>query len=392
MTNFTLRTQQILEILLSGKGPVTKQEIADQLGVSKRTVQREFGFLESDIRPYGLSLVNHKGKGIVLSGEQQNIEELRSRLRDDSVEEAGIDERRRHLLFELLRDREPRKLYYYSQMLGVSETTVAGDMEALGDWFARNHLEVIRRPGYGVILSGSEGDYREAMRRFIHENRSRRGGKGSNSSALGSAGSSARKRHTEEAVTDILLNISGSGIYSLLNNDILARVYDVLVGMDDPGLRQLADNALTGLAIHIAIAIDRVQQGAVVNAGEKVLEDLTSWDGYDLASRILRKMEEEFEITIPGVEISYILLHLRGSKIAYSGTAGDSPSRDDAVMRRLRGIDEEKLRRAGVACEDITDQTIPEDFSRNKRIHHAYLVRRVPGTQTQTKNKKQIAR
>ena len=67
MTNFTLRTQQILEILLSGKGPVTKQEIADQLGVSKRTVQREFGFLESDIRPYGLSLVNHKGKGIVLS-------------------------------------------------------------------------------------------------------------------------------------------------------------------------------------------------------------------------------------------------------------------------------------------------------------------------------------
>ena len=108
MTNFTLRTQQILEILLSGKGPVTKQEIADQLGVSKRTVQREFGFLESDIRPYGLSLVNHKGKGIVLSGEQQNIEELRSRLRDDSVEEAGIDERRRHLLFELLRDREPR--------------------------------------------------------------------------------------------------------------------------------------------------------------------------------------------------------------------------------------------------------------------------------------------
>ena len=293
----------------------------------------ELGFLESDIRPYGLSLVNHKGKGIVLSGEQQNIEELRSRLRDDSVEEAGIDERRRHLLFELLRDREPRKLYYYSQMLGVSETTVAGDMEALGDWFARNHLEVIRRPGYGVILSGSEGDYREAMRRFIHENRSRRGGKGSNSSALGSAGSSARKRHTEEAVTDILLNISGSGIYSLLNNDILARVYDVLVGMDDPGLRQLADNALTGLAIHIAIAIDRVQQGAVVNAGEKVLEDLTSWDGYDLASRILRKMEEEFEITIPGVEISYILLHLRGSKIAYSGTAGDSPSRDDAVMR-----------------------------------------------------------
>ena len=36
-------------------------------------------------------------------------------------------------------------------------------------------------------------------------------------------------------------------------------------------------------------------------------------------------MEEKFEITIPARgDFSYILLHLRGSKIAYSGTAGDS--------------------------------------------------------------------
>lgn len=36
----------------------------------------------------------------------------------------------------------------------------------------------------------------------------------------------------------------------------------------------------------------------------------------------------------------------------------------------------EALAKAGVVLEDITEQTIPEDFSRNKRIHHAYLVRR----------------
>ena len=168
--DFTPRTQQILEILLGGKGPVSKQEIADTLGVSKRTIQREFGFLENDIKKYGLRLVNRKGKGIVIAGELQNIEKLRREIEQNSgVEAAGREERRRHLLFELLRDREPRKLYYYSEMLGVSETTVANDMEALGDWFSRNNLEVIRRPGYGVVLGGTESDYREAMRRFIHE-------------------------------------------------------------------------------------------------------------------------------------------------------------------------------------------------------------------------------
>ena len=44
----------------------------------------------------------------------------------------------------------------------------------------------------------------------------------------------------------------------------------------------------------------------------------------------------------------------------------------------LRGFkpDVEKLERAGVVLEDITASTIPEDFKRNAKIHHAYIVRR----------------
>ena len=39
-------------------------------------------------------------------------------------------------------------------------------------------------------------------------------------------------------------------------------------------------------------------------------------------------------------------------------------------------LDEEALAKAGVEAQDITAQTIPEDFSRNQRIHRCYLVRR----------------
>lgn len=39
--------------------------------------------------------------------------------------------------------------------------------------------------------------------------------------------------------------------------------------------------------------------------------------------------------------------------------------------------DVEALRTAGIGLEDITERTIPEDFQRNKRIHHCYLVRRL---------------
>lgn len=39
--------------------------------------------------------------------------------------------------------------------------------------------------------------------------------------------------------------------------------------------------------------------------------------------------------------------------------------------------DLETLERAGIQMEDITASTIPEDFSRNPKIHHCYLMRRV---------------
>ena len=46
----------------------------------------------------------------------------------------------------------------------------------------------------------------------------------------------------------------------------------------------------------------------------------------------------------------------------------------------LRGFtpDTEKLERYGVEIEDVTEGTIPEDFSRNAKIHHVYLVKRTP--------------
>ena len=46
----------------------------------------------------------------------------------------------------------------------------------------------------------------------------------------------------------------------------------------------------------------------------------------------------------------------------------------------LRGFRPEarKLARAGVVLEDITAQTIPEDFARNQKVHHCYIVRRLP--------------
>ena len=37
-------------------------------------------------------------------------------------------------------------------------------------------------------------------------------------------------------------------------------------------------------------------------------------------------------------------------------------------------LDERALADAGIAVEDITERTIPEDFARNKRIHRCFII------------------
>ena len=350
---FTPRIQQILRIMLDSKGPVNKQEIADDIGVSKRTVQREFEYLELCIKRYGLKLTNHKGIGVEIQGSPENIERLREDLGDQQYPDAADREgRRRRLLFELLRDRTPHKLFYYSQLLGVSEATAGSDMDALCPWLEESRLGIVKRPGYGVILEGDERDYREAMRRFIEE-------------TAGQSDAYSSGDITGEIFAEALLDAADSGIYSLLEGDTVRRVDKVLRGLNEPKILQLADSAYAGLVIHISIVIERLQQGAALKSVPPEMGDLEFWDDYDLAVRILEAMEKEFEILIPRGELSYVLLHIRGAKMAYTGEEQEFPS-DLGDDRLLPMID----RMIDVYNKDIANELKEdEEFLRGLLVH-----------------------
>ena len=350
---FTPRIQQILRIMLDSEGPVNKQEIADDIGVSKRTVQREFEYLELCIKRYGLKLTNHKGIGVEIQGSPENIEKLREDLGDQQYPDAADREgRRRRLLFELLRDRTPHKLFYYSQLLGVSEATAGSDMDALCPWLEESRLGIVKRPGYGVILEGDERDYREAMRRFIEE-------------TAGQSDAYSSGDITGEIFAEALLDAADSGIYSLLEGDTVRRVDKVLRGLNEPKILQLADSAYAGLVIHISIVIERLQQGAALKSVPPEMGDLEFWDDYDLAVRILEAMEKEFEILIPRGELSYVLLHIRGAKMAYTGEEQEFPS-DLGDDRLLPMID----RMIDVYNKDIANELKEdEEFLRGLLVH-----------------------
>lgn len=302
---WSARDADILQILLENDEPVQSQEIADRLGISARTIQRTLPFLSDAVTRYGMMMVRSRSKGNRLTGTPT----ARERLMDSLPQNTDIDpgdraKRQRYLLFALLKEREPRKIFYYSDLLGVSETTIAADIESLAPWLEKNNLTVVKKKGYGVFLSGSEQDYREAMRRFIEENNIR--------------DTESHRHYGDDALSQALISNADSGMFSFLDKDVINRVNLTLDEMDESRLRSLAENAYAGLVIHISIAIERIRQGGAIEISPERMDGLEEWEEYDLAVRIIEAMEDEFEIEIPREEVSYILLHIQGSKLAYS--------------------------------------------------------------------------
>lgn len=164
---FTPRLKEILLILLKEKEPVSIRRVAEELGVSKRTVQRELEYINSSLRHYELSFYSKTGTGVWLEGANEERERLKQEL--SQGDDCGVfdrEERRKRLILELLRDKSPKKLFYFSSLLNVSEATVSNDLDVVEGWFEKFHLKINRKQGYGVGMEGEEKDYRRAMRAF----------------------------------------------------------------------------------------------------------------------------------------------------------------------------------------------------------------------------------
>ena len=308
--DMTPRMKQIFRVLLKEEGAISVKELASRIAVSKRTVQREMEYMNRSLRGYDIDFVSKTGVGIWLEGSQEEKKRLLADISDgDDYDVSNREERRKRLILEILKEKGLKKLFYYSASAGVSEATVSTDLEAVEEWLNRYGLKVVRKPGSGILVDGTEENYRRAIRAFINENIDTKVIRDAYEGELSG----------ESGQFDMLKK---SNIGQILNDDIMRRVMDCIVGMDDVRVLTLTENSYVGLVIHISIAINRILKNEVIeddgrwNGNEKQDED------YQLAQSIVRELEAEFEIQIPDVEIAYICLHIKGAKhekIQWSG-------------------------------------------------------------------------
>lgn len=299
----TPRMQDIVRVLLLEKAPIPVKALAEQVGVSKRTVQRELEYLDRPLKKYGITFCSKTGSGVWLEGEEKDRARLLDEIsRSDDLDVTNRTERRKRLILEILKDKDLKKLYYYSDMFGVSEATVSSDLESAEDWLSQFALTIVRKPGYGVSIEGQEKDFRKALRAFIDENMDTQ---------------IVRELYEDrnEALLRMVSDKHEKNIYRVLDEEILKRVVKAVLSMQDKRIRNLTENSYTGLIIHVTIAVNRILKQEIIEENEMPARFSAADEDYQLAGRIREALEQEFSLSIPEEETAYICLHIKGSKV-----------------------------------------------------------------------------
>lgn len=327
------RQKHILLLLLESSQPVTLKAVSENLDLSIRTVQRELDVLESIIKGRGLHLATKAGTGLWLEGSESSKHSLLQEIQlSNPVQIFSTEERQFILIQQLLFHNEPQKLFYFSDLLNVTDSTISNDLNRCEAWFAKHNLTLIRKPGVGIYVDGDEQQIRRAILNLIYQNTSQ----DQLMEVLSAPSVSLQdKVKLELAVRNNMLNF--------IEMNSIDKIEKVIQQTESQYGYKMADTAYVGLMIHIALAIHRLKSGEHISFDPSTLERLKQTQEYTWATSLSKSLGEQLSITIPESEIGYICTHLLGAK-AKRLHSSDQTGHAEHFVQNLVSIVEQELK------------------------------------------------
>ncbi len=309
--NFSARGKKILLLMLEEALPISIVKLSEKIGVSKRTIQRELEFFPTDLQAHKLEFASKTGVGVWIIGTQEDKNNLLLKLKNDnSFDDTDREHRRKRIVYEILKDKGIKKLFWYSAKFKVSEATISADIESLEPWLNFYGLKIVKKPGSGITVNGTEASYRKAIRAFISEN--------IDTNFIHEMYESHSKN------SKIIDNFQKTGFIGILGEDTVQRVTDCINGINSEYVKSLTENSYIGLIMHTSIAVKRILDEEIIEDCVDSSKPYSKGAEYKIAQKIATELQEEFEIEIPETEISYIYLHLKASKFEKATITSES--------------------------------------------------------------------
>ncbi|SDN85158.1 BglG family transcription antiterminator [Alkalicoccus daliensis] len=317
------RDRRILDELLAHPEGVTVSNIASAIDVSERTIHRDLASFDSLLQPYELFLEKKAGQGVRLTGSSSQLSQFQADLHQARHFDFLPEQRQLLLSYKLLTSSEPVKLQALASDLHITNATVSSDLDKVTEWLESYHLSLLRRRGFGIQIVGEEAAKRRAISgllsdhigetellRFIRRN------------------TISDKTGTTQSIADQLLGF--------VHTDRLQQIETAVERINATLPIPIADSSYIALVVHLALAMERIQQGENVQMKETLLTQLRQTSEFKLAGNLAAELTEIFSVDIPEAEIGYITMHLRGAKLQTDESYQADPDMDVSfIVKRL---------------------------------------------------------
>ncbi|MCR6104941.1 BglG family transcription antiterminator [Salipaludibacillus agaradhaerens] len=302
MMYVSARDRYILDKLIEQPEGVTIREIASSLQVSERTIHRDLTTFDALLRPYELTLKKKTGKGIYLQGAKEQIKQFAQDLQDSKHVDFMPEQRQVIITCKLLEAFDPTKLQSLASDLNVTVATVSNDLEKVAEWLAKYDLNLKKRRGYGIQVTGLESAKRRAISGILAEN-------------FDEADILQYIRRQLPSESAAMSQSIAGQLLGFINVEKLKQVEEAVEGISRSLDYRLADSAYIALVVHLTLAIERILKGENIQMNDELMDRLKGKKEFKLAAEMAQQLEDIFSLKIPDAEVGYITMHLRGAKL-----------------------------------------------------------------------------
>ncbi len=279
------RLSNIFELLLESSKPISVSELATLLNVSRRTVFRELENIGTVLDNYNLTLETSLKEGLYLKGNSENLNEFKEKLNQTRKPSSfSKEDRRNTFTLALLDSVDYQKLYYFSSILDVSESTLSLDLDVIVKELTKFNVNLVRKQGLGIAVQGLEKDIRKAMVYFLIKNENLNGESGI---------------------------VTSKFIFP--QDEIIGEIKSILALMSLQ-LDWITPDTLNILRLNLCVQVSRMLKNQYVKNEEEIATSGVLWQ---LSKKIADEIQKRFEIKLLNPEVIRISKALMATKAKY---------------------------------------------------------------------------
>ncbi|MDE1514671.1 transcription antiterminator [Vibrio sp. dsl-7] len=294
----TSRQHKILRFLLQQREYVTLFNLAEQFGVSKKTIQRDLNIINDYLADSNVQVDKKVGAGILLvAGNTADFMQLELQLNGESEDADSImGHARRIKIVSWLLSETPKEtsINKLSERFYISNASVVNDLRIIEDWITPLGLQLIRSQS-GTRIKGNENNVRQAMAALIN----------------------GLINHQEPGLVNHSRLDPGSykALVQYFGEDEVSFVQVLLQEMEQELAYPLGEAYYINIFTHILIMMRRRTKGNLLDNLDHVSNQRLDDPVFFVAGKMVEKIEQYIGLPLPEDEVWFIYQYIISSGV-----------------------------------------------------------------------------